>query len=215
MGKLTNGPMGRNVGKLGGFVTYLLNGEWVTRSIGVVDHWSDAQYAVQMRTTLVTALLKPVKKVINAGMKYSYKKKRSWTAYTLATSLNNPAAIMGEYPELEIDFAKVVLAVGAIPVPQNPKAVLKDGRITFTWESDLDNKEADEDDRVICVAYFPDTFQAFNVLEGARRGEEQQVIKLPSFTEEMNIETYMFFISDDRRRVSNSVYLGQLIWTEA
>jgi len=215
MGKLINGPMGTSVGKLGGVVTYQLNGQWVTRMIGVVDHWSEAQYAVQMRTALITALLKPVKDVIRIGMKYSPKPKKTWTAYTMATSSNNPGAIMGEYPKLEINYEKVILSIGDIPVPLNAKAELKDGRITFSWEADLETDGTDEDDRVMCVAYFPESFQAFNVIRnGARREEEQQIIKLPSFTEKMNIETYMCFVSDDGKRVSNSIYLGQLIWDE-
>lgn len=215
MGKLKKGPMGKNVGKVGGVVTYLLNGEWVTRSIGVVEEWSDAQYEIQMRTALITGLLKPLKKVVRTGMMYCPKPKSNWTAYTMATSSNNPSAIKGEYPDLEIDFEKVKLAIGDIPVPLKPAVQLKDNRIIFTWEADLDTEGTDEDDRVMCVAYFPETFQAFNVLDGAKRGEEQQVIKLPSFTEEMRIETYMCFVSDDRRRVSNSVYLGMLHWTNA
>jgi hypothetical protein len=31
----------------------------------------------------------------------------------------------------------------------------------------------------------------------------------------MRIETYICFVSEDRRRVSDSVYLGQLNWTKA
>ncbi|MET1055139.1 MAG: DUF6266 family protein [Pedobacter sp.] len=214
MGKLINGPMGTVVGKVGGYVTYFLNGELVTRAIGVVDHWSDAQYAVQMKTALITALLKPVKPVIRKGMKYTPKPKRTWTAYSMATSANNPAAITGDYPELKIDYGKVVLSLGDIPAPLNPKVQLSDGRIAFTWEADLDREGADVDDRVMCVAYFPETYQSFNVTDGAKRGEEYQEIKLPSFTEEMKIETYICYFSEDRKQSSNSVYLGQLTWTK-
>jgi hypothetical protein len=215
MGKLINGPMGTNVGKMGGYVSYFLNGELVTRSIGVTDHWSDAQLANQMRTGLTTALLKPVKDFINIGMKYSPKPKKSWSSYTLATSVNKKQATKGIYPDLEIDFEKVVLAIGDIPVPLNPKVQLNDGRITFTWDADLSSAGTDNNDQVMCAAYFPETFQSFNVLSGAKRGEEKQDISLPSFTEEMRIETYICFVSEDRRRVSDSVYLGQLNWTKA
>ncbi|WP_139298307.1 DUF6266 family protein [Pedobacter hartonius] len=214
MGKLINGPMGTNIGKLGGYVSYFLHGELVTRSIGVIDHWSDAQYANQMRTGLTTALLKPVKALINIGLKYSPKPKRSWSAYTQATSINKKQAIKGIYPDLEIDFEKVVLAIGDIPVPLNPQVQLSDGRIRFTWDADQQADGADQNDQVMCVAYFPETFQAFNQLSGAKRGEEKQDITLPSFTEEMRIETYICYVSEDRRRVSNSVYLGQLIWNK-
>lgn len=205
--------MGTNVGKLGGFVSYFLNGELITRSIGVVTHWSDAQYAVQMGTTLVGEVLAPLKEFVGITMKYSPKPKKTWSAYSLATSENKLKAITGVYPDLEIDFTKVVLAVGDIPVPVNPKAELSNGRITFTWDADLDAEGADPYDQVMCVAYFPETFQAFTIRAGAKRGEEQQHINLPSFTEEMTIETYMCYISEDRKRVSNSIYLNQLIWT--
>ena len=214
MGRLKNGPMGTNVGKLGGFVSYFLNGELVTRSIGKVNHWSDAQYAVQLSTSLVNDLLGPLKDFVNISMKYAPKPKRSWSAFTLATSENKMKAIKGIFPELEIDYSKIVLAIGDIPVPVNPAVQLADGRITFAWEADLSSERTDPNDQIMCVAYFPETFQAFTIRGGAKRIEERQHIKLPSFTEEMIIETYMCFISEDRKEVSNSVYLGQLIWTK-
>jgi len=206
--------MGTNVGKLGGFVSYFLNDELVTRSIGKVTHWSDAQYAVQLGTSLVNDLLAPLKDFVNISMHYAPKPKKSWSAFTLATSENKMKAITGVFPDLKIDYTKVVLAIGKLPAPVNPKAQLADGRITFSWEADLSSENTDPSDRVMCVAYFPETFQAFTIRGGAKRTEEIQHINLPSFTEEMLIETYMCFISEDRKEVSDSIYLGQLIWTK-
>jgi len=212
MGKLKIGAMGTNIGKIGNTVSYPLNGEIITRMIGVRTGSSVLQNEVQERTALLNEFKKPIDEFIRIGLKINPKRKKGWSWYNDFMSINNPQAIAGIYPDLEINYEKIVLAKGNIPVPLNSKVTLNNSILNFSWEADLEIKGTDEGDQIMCIAYFPEILQAFTVLSGAKRGAEEQTIQLPSFTRKMVIETYMCFISDDRKRISNSLYTGQLIW---
>lgn len=211
MGTLKSGLLGTYIGKMGDYVSYYLNGKVVVRYIGKVDHWTDPQLEVQMRMTLVSILVKTMKDFINASFRHT-PKPIGWSANNMAVSLNNPGVVSGVYPDLAIDFGKVILSKGDIPVPQKTQVSLTDNAIKFSWAADLEAEKADENDQVMCLAYFPGSSQVFTVLSGNKRGAEEQMIALPSFTSGMVIETYLCFVSEDRMRTSDSVYTGRLIW---
>jgi len=215
MGINNGGPGGPSIGKNKNYVSYFRMGQYITRTIGEITSWTEPQYENQMRMGLTTAFLKPVKQFTDVGFRYCPKPKSTWGAYTMALSLNRKAITTGIYPDLDIDFSKAILSMGDLPVPKNAEVNLTDSIIKFSWSAELEHAKADESDRVMCVAYFPENGQALTVLSGAKRTEEEQTIVLPSFTEEMVIETYICYISEDRKRVSNSVYTGQLHWSKS
>lgn len=206
-----NGPLGTLVGKTGGYVSYYRMGQLVTRSIGVVDHWSDAQKAVQMGTALVTSLLKSMNSFIKVGFKNTIKP-QTWTYYTMATSINKLGAIAGVFPELSINLEKVILAMGSIPPPVNAAVRLVNNTIVFNWDADLGTDGTDVSDQVVCMAYFPEINSSIIAIGGAKRGVQEHVLVLTSMIETPIIETYMYYVSDDRTQVSNSIYTGQLVW---
>lgn len=203
--------MGTYVGKMGDYVSYYLNGKLVVRYIGKVNHWTDSQLEVQMKMALVSRLLKPIKDFVNTSFRYAHRP-IGWSANNMFVSLNNPRIIAGVYPDLTIDFEKVVLSKGDILVPQNTQVSITGNALKFRWDADLDKEGTDENDQVMCLAYFPQNLQAFMVLSGNKRGVEEHTIALPSYTTDMVIETYLCFISEDRMYTSDSVYTGQLIW---
>jgi hypothetical protein len=211
MAILRPGALGILIGRVGNMVFYELNGKIVGRRIGVVSSYSNAQLGNQMEFGLTTLLLNPVDQFIRAGFKTT-PKEPGWTFHSMAFSLNKKGSLKGSYPDIEIDFSKVIFSMGNLPLPKNPKVKLAGNQLQFSWEADLDNKENDEKDQVMLVAYFPETLQAMTVQSGSLRTLEKHDMLLPSFKEKKLIETYMAFISEDRERVSNSVYLGQIIW---
>lgn len=208
-----DGAFGDFTGRIGNMVFYRLNGKIVGRSIGKVEHFSEKQEEVQMRTSLITPFLTPLLEFIRIGFRHT-PKPQSWDFYSVATSVNKPGAIMGKYPKLKINYKKVILSMGAVPPPKNAKVTLNDKVLEFTWDADLETKNADSMDQVMLVAYFPETLKSVFVTSGARRTAGTDKLNLPSFNEKTVIETYMSFITDDRTDVSNSVYMGRLIWKE-
>ncbi|SEB05924.1 DUF6266 family protein [Pedobacter hartonius] len=211
MATLRPGSLGTLIGRVGNMVFYELNGKIVGRTIGVVDSYSDAQLGNQMGFGLTTLLLNPVNQFIRAGFKTT-PKEPGWNFHSLAFSLNKKNALTGKYPNVEIDFTKVIFSMGGLPLPKNPQVKLAGNCLEFSWEADPETKGNDERDQVMLVAYFPETLQAMTVQSGSPRTSEKHTILLPSFKGKKVIETYIAFISEDRERVSNSVYLGQIIW---
>lgn len=211
MAKLKPGALGTIIGRVGNMVFYELNGEIVGRTIGVVDKFSDAQLGNQMEFGLATLLLNPVNKFIRAGFKTT-PRKSGHTFHSVAFSLNKKGAMTGQYPDIQIDYSKVIFSMGSLPLPIDAEVKLADGRLQFSWNPDLENEENDPSDQVMLVAYFPNTFQALTVQNGSPRTAGRHDILLPSHKNSMVIETYMAFISEDRERVSTSIYLGQIIW---
>ena len=211
MGKYKNSQPSGPVGRWGDYVTYYRLGKLTTRRVSKPTKFTDAQLSNQMGTALITFLLGPVQDFVKVSMKNS-PKDPGWSAYNLASSVNKLGAITGSYPNKAVDFKKVILSIGDIPAPLNPKVSLTDNKISFTWEADLDTEGCDENDQIMCVAYLPETLQAFKIFHGAYRTEERQIVPLPAYSGKMAIETYLCFTSADRERVSNSVYTGPLVW---
>jgi hypothetical protein len=211
MSKLTPGALGTVVGRVGRMVFYLLHGKIVGRTIGVVDKYSDAQLGNQMEFGLTTLLLNPVNKFIRAGFRTT-PKAAGLTFHSVAFSLNKKGAMSGTYPDIAIDYSRVIFSKGSLPLPMNAEVKLDDKKLQFSWDPDLENEDNDPADQVMLVAYFPQDFRALTVQNGSPRTAGKHEIRLPSFKKAMVIETYMAFISEDRERVSDSIYLGQLIW---
>lgn len=213
MRKKKNSPFGDFIGRIGNMVCYPLNGQIVCRTIGKVTHWSEAQQAVQMRTELISPILIATKKYIDAGFKTT-PRLQTWSINNKATSENNPSAIKGSFPDLEVDYSKLLFSMGNLPVPKNPQVQLVNNVLTFSWEADLENENANDTDQIMLLDYFPEKLKTLMVLSGNQRPLEQHKITLPTWTEETLIETYLSFVSEDRNSISNSIYAGQIIWNK-
>lgn len=197
-------------GKIGNMVFYKLNGKIVGRSIGKVGKFSTKQMEVQMRTKLITPFLSPILEFIKLGFKNTPKPDH-WNYYSQATFVNKPGAIKGIYPNLEIDYAKVILSMGPIPIPEKASVKFENNNLLFNWDPALDTIGAESRDQVMLLAYFPEKLKAVFLLSGARRSAASELLKLPSFREKTKIETFMAFTNEDRSSTSDSVYTGQLI----
>jgi hypothetical protein len=61
------------------------------------------------------------------------------------------------------------------------------------------------------LAYLPEEEMAFYTTSGARRGTGEETLEVCSGQPGQVFETYIAFISDDRRKVSKSIYTGQIV----
>lgn len=212
MARLPEGFDGGMNGRLGNIVYYKNKwGNMVARTIGVKTGSRGGELANQQGTALITELLKPVKQFIKIGFQ-DIPPGKEWNYHNYASSVNKLNAIKGKYPNQEVDYTKVVFAIGDMPLPVNAQVTLKDSVLEFTWDADLDREGNYSRDEVMLMAYFPESLKAIFLTSGARRGTEREVLPLPRFSKPMVVETYLAFIGDDRKTMSNTVYTGQLIW---
>jgi hypothetical protein len=200
------------VGKVGNTVTYLLNGQWVKRTIGSYDGPPTVlQLATRMMMSLLANLFKPVKGLIRVG--FAQQAKNSIRhAHNIATIENKLTALKGEYPNLEIHYPGVIFTKGTMPFNTEMQVSIMETGLIFTWDAELLIKGMNPSDRVVMIAYCPEKKYAFYELDGARRKEGSDYLPLLKYHERVIIHTYAAFISANRKNISTSVYTGEYLW---
>jgi len=214
MGILYNGINGAITGKLGGMNTYVDKfGRQIIKTNGKKSYVTKAEKGNQQGTALISEFLNSVKDIIKIGFQ-NIPAGKKWHYYNHATSVNKKQAIKSIYPTKEIDYEKVMFSAGDIPVPKKPIVTLNNSMLEFTWEADLDTEGTDGRDQIMLIAYFPQNLKSIKLLSGARRTEEKERLQLPLYTKDMVIETYISYLSDDRKKLSDTIYTGQINWNK-
>lgn len=199
-------------GKTGNTVSYWLNGQWVTRTIGVNNKEPTVlQLAVWHVTSLIATLLRPVKSFIKIGFALEVKHKPMYP-YSKAVAENYEKALKGEYPEVEIDYPKAVFSKGSMPVNYETTVELSDKGIRFTWDASSIFLGMHPNDRVMMVAYCPEKKYAFYDPDGARRKEGTDFLPMIKYPDQVVIHTYVAFIAANKKSISTTFYTGEFLW---
>jgi hypothetical protein len=199
---------GETNGKLGNTVTYQLLNKTVTRTIGINDNPpTTAQLANRLGITLGNAFMKPIKAFIKVSFK-TVAAHNGMYPHNRAMSNLKLHAMQGTYPDLSINYSKVLVAEGNLPMAENPVVEKTDDGLRFTWGKVKTFPR--NIDQVMLMAYFPELSKAAYITAGAKRSAGEDILEIkPSLMNE-KMEVYISFISEDRNAVSNSIYLGQI-----
>jgi len=221
MATFKEGINGGFSGKAGTVIGYYRMGKWVMRAVpktsGKNKQGTEAQKACRTRFTLIQRFLKPMPGFVNAGFT-AEGQARQITAHNAAKSHNMRVFT----PEGTIDYSKILISYGRLPGTVSAKVERDDAGLHVSWDPKPLRKEGDVDpglyDQVILMAYYleeEDTYQGNRVFgrpSGARRKAGSDVIELPDHRKGKPFHVWMAFISDDRRDVSTSQYLGEHIF---
>lgn len=203
------------IGKTGNTVVYLLNGKLVKREIGFSSKApTDLQLANWQITRVVSHFLGPIKDFVNVGFSQEAKVAKK-SAYNMATSFNRSNAIIGDYPDQKIDFSKVLVSRGKIPPTVQVGVELTADGLLFTWDTLVTDSGRKWNDQVMLMAYMPQLKEAVYLINGDIRTVGSDLLRLPKFTKEVVIETYISFIAANHKNVSDSIYTGEVIWKHA
>lgn len=198
-------------GRVGNTVTYVLNGQVVKRTIGKISKKATiAQLSVRQKTKIITEFLNPVKEYINIGFEFEARLAQKKNAHNIATSYNWLNAFTGVYPEQKIDFSKILLSRGSLPVTNDIDVKVVDNSIEFTWDKNIVTDRIKGSDRVMLLAYLPKENRAISLIGGAERLEGGEYLIIPGYKQGIHIETYVSFVSADYKSISNSVYTGKV-----
>ncbi|SHE66675.1 GNAT family N-acetyltransferase [Pedobacter caeni] len=210
MGKLINGLFGGFHGRIGNLVGYTLKGKHVIRTIGRSEKpLTPARKANCQKMTVVNEILKPSIQAIRAGFRLAVAG-TDRNEYNEAVSYNKKNALQGAYPDISLDYSKVLMSMGTLPVAINPSISQAEEKITFNWEISASPVSEYHTDRTMLVIYFPDLKVSFCQLIGAKRVEGKDVIVISSEHINERMEAYISFAKDDGKAVSNSVHAGSL-----
>lgn len=128
--------------------------------------------------------------------------------YNEVTSDNFNLATMGEYPDISLDYSKLLVSKRSLPPAENAAVnILPDG-IAFTWTVPTDIDWNSYNDRSMLLIYYPESGKMINILSGAQRRESTDFVKLAPPYLDQPIQTYIAFASGDRKSVSNSLWVG-------
>lgn len=211
MAKLKPGLFGHPTGRMGNTVFYTLYGQGVCRSIGEQnDPSTPKQKARRTRMSLTMEILKPLQKFIKQGFEHKAKG-TVCNPFNLATSYNIQHALQGEYPNLSIDYTKIKLSSGTLPLAKDLKITKTDEGLQVSWDGTHQWAGDQYDDLVMVALYHPKDKNASIFLNAGKRDQGVCDVHLDQekWMDEP-IEAYLCFKSADGTSVSDSVYLGNI-----
>jgi len=205
MALLPYGPYGPLIGKVGKLVSYILNGQVVTRTIGHKrTRHSNKQLANYQAMSVTMDLLSSMTPFINSSFEIEARGTVK-NQHNLATSYNKKQALKGEYPNIRVDYSKVVLSYGDLAVAEDLKMAKTETGVQISWDTDGDRP----DDIVMVMVYHPGRGLFRGSINACRRDAGSYFVAVIEKADlEQQMEVYICFKSADGKRISNSVYLG-------
>jgi len=214
MSILSQGILGGFSGKTGPVIGSSWRGKPVMRAKPVFKKnrtFTDSQLNQQEKFKLMTSFLRSIDYLLNL----SYKKgKNSKSGFQEAFSENIKNAILGELSPFSVDYEKVKLSHGSIPVlsvitcTAEPSSMVK-----FSWNLQLDQgKKASEADRAIGVLYCPADNLFLTSEFNTRRSGLELLVDAAMFTGK-EVHSWFFFLSDNESQASESRYTGTVTVT--
>lgn len=204
------GVLGGFTGKVGPVTAYIRNGQNILRS-----STSNVKYKyTALRTAQLhkIALCSQFTKAFTGTGFFS----KSFPAYgTTGTGLNRATsallnqAVAGMYPNMYLEYERVLVSKGKLPPPENVTAsVNKQGIIHFSFDDNSFIGSASPDDKVILVAYEQTMQQSIFSLNAGQRQDGEAVLDAKLFKGNA-VETWIGFLSSDELNTSDSVWTGR------
>ena len=212
MAKLPDGILGPIIGKIGPVTGYRRNGINIIRS------------SAGRKDKLITPLRSSQRqkiKVCNeftgafSGRGFFAKTFPGYgdtgTGYNRATSAIMNLAITGFYPDVALDYTKVLISKGPLPGAEDPAAFFEEpDELHFTWTNNSWKGTAKAGDKVIVVAYFLISKKAVFSIGDAKRSKGEVSLIIGNRPGEI-CETWIGFLSHDEKDAANSNYCGRII----
>lgn len=208
MARYRNGFIGNYKGKLGNLIFYEVKGRQVVRSVGKSTvPPTAAQLQNRNEMEAVVNFLRPLKELISIGFNVKANG-TSCTPYNMAVSYNKRHAVKGAYPNAAVDYERVLVTEGRMVGALDPAVELTTAGLSFSWVCPADPEWPRLNDQVILLAYFPKLEIAEYLLYGPNRLNGAAQLVLPPDLLDAYMEVYISFISQDRKQIADSIYLG-------
>lgn len=169
---------------------------------------SSRQLEVQAVFTRTAHFLSPIKPLISD---YFGQPSGEKSRYNLAFSYHNREAIIGTYPDYEIDFPKVILTKGELLGPDQPTvAALPNAELKFAWVDNSGIAEAKTTDQLMVVVYNPARELFSYLTQAANRDGGSFVLDLPDNWAGDAVHCWISIADDSGKKCANSLYLGSV-----
>ena len=207
------GPNGQFIGKSGNTVYYMLNGQYVNRTIGAYNGKPTIRQKANFQAMSLTMdFLRPIKDFINVSFGLEARGTTK-NAHNLATSYIKKNAVQGEYPNLSIDYSKVILSNGngRVPVAKDVQLTKTDEGVIVSWDpGERDYYRGRGEDSAMILLSFPGIRDSRMYFNAAKRSAGKFFVPLSKKLLDQPMETFMCFRSADATEISDSMYVGNL-----
>lgn len=208
MGTFKQGILGHFSGKVGPVIGSNWRGKSVMRGLpkGRKGKPNPTQLQQQAKFSLMIKFLQPLSALVRETYDSS---PAEMSGMNKAFSDNVRNAITGVYPDLAIDYSKVILSKGALHnVDTASAASTVAGKLQFTW---IDNSGGDAlpTDTAFVAAYSAAQNRWIFAQNIAKRNAGTYSLDVTAFSGKA-VQTYIGFLSADGQSVSNSLFTGQV-----
>lgn len=208
---IQRGCFGPISGKVGDRVYVIKNGVNYVRSLPrkTTKPATEKQKIWRAKFALATDFLQPITRILNSSYKLINPKKTG-TGLVLRQILDE--AIIGDYPDLEIDYAKVRLIHGNLASPYKICVRSeKPGQLNFTWLFEQRFNVCPGDELLILVYCISLKEFWCNEKTGIQRSDECGSIRLPEEFAGKECCVWLAYRSVQQNAWSDSVYPGKVI----
>ncbi|HWW40462.1 DUF6266 family protein [Pedobacter sp.] len=208
MARIPRGIMGPIIGKLGPLVGATWKEKAYVRARPSKNKKkgtkSPAKYAAEQTFRFMHLWLVPFHDYIMIGF---MNVAREMTQINAAFSRNFKAALTGVYPDLGIDYSKVVISTGDLPGLRILQCRIENGVLEVSWEDHQFDK-AWYDDQVMLVIYEASLHVTDGFVGRASRSDGQFKFPLKDDLVGKTLHIYIGMVSLNRELISESQYLG-------
>jgi hypothetical protein len=211
MARLSSGILGPIHGKLGAIVGAVWKQTAYVRTMPKEKKTgfraTPAQIACREKFKFVQQWLVPFYAYVTIGFRNFAKDKTEINAAFSAIYRN---AIVGVYPDLSIDYGKVVLTKGNLPGLFATQAMLaQPDLLKLNWKRNH-NDDSSTDDQVMLIVYNRELKIVDGFIGGCNRANLQCSLTLNPKLIGKSLDVYVSVVSLNGKRVANSEYLGKV-----
>lgn len=207
MGKIKQGVLGGFSGKVGPVIGSSWKGKAYMKGIALSfnDANTDLQKAQRQRFTVVSGFVMSILSFVRTGFRSVAD---GMTTINACMSYNLRNGITGTYPNLALDFTKLLVADGPIENVYNPSKQYDDLSLEIGWSDNSGIGNAQGNDRVNVLVYCPEKGNSVMKELGAR-SERTGDIALPSAWSGSTVHVWMACTRGNES--GKSVYLGSQV----
>ena len=211
---IRQGILGGFSGKVGTVVGSYWKGVWYMRALPQ-QHGDHTMMLLkteqQRRFSVVSDFLLPLLPVIREGFRHYGIRRMS--AYNAAMSHALKNAVTGDYPEYRIDYGKVLLAKGSLAAAAGAAVARSGAAFHVTWADNSQVSGCDAAD-LARVVLFNRAKRCYITDTSHTRQSGDVTVPVPSGWNGDTVLAFVHFLSADGRKVSNSVFAGEVILPE-
>jgi hypothetical protein len=206
MATYKNGILGSFSGKIGSVVFTTWKGIPVIRSKPIRKNINPSPLQEQQRARfkLISGFLKPLKDLLNQTFHQSAMG-MSWFNKALS---ENKSAITGNYPFIAIDYTKILLSKGKLPLGEPPTISSQEsGKLLLIWKKG-DGIDRDLTEGSAFIAAYQEELNRWIIGQyDISSGITNCVLDVEPFVDK-GVQTYIGFISKNGSKKSESRYMG-------